>query len=82
MKKAWDQYSLLVHTFLFKGSTYIGKEVALNKDQEGEALPVQWWSVDMTGEAENASFVRSNGYFASRAKLPHIKGQSHIFLRC
>ena len=62
--------------FLFKGGMYIGRKVAQNRDHEGEALPVQWWSADMNGKVENASFVRSNGYFASKAELPHIKGQS------
>lgn len=64
VEKAWGQYSLLMHIFLFKGVTYFGKEMVLNKEQEGEALPIKLWSVDMTGEAENASFVRFDRHFA------------------
>ena len=82
LEKAKDQYSLLVHMFLFKGGVYIGRKVARSRDHEGEALPVQWWSADMTAKAENASSIRANGYFASRAELPYIKGQSQNFLRC
>ena len=43
VEKTIGHYSLLMHMFLFKE-----KEMVLNKQHEGEALPVQLWSADMT----------------------------------
>ena len=62
-----------MHMFLFKGSTYFGREMFLNKEQEGEEMPVQLWSADMTGEAEDASFVRFDRYFASKLRCLYLK---------
>ena len=42
--------------------------MVLNREQEGEALQVQLWSANMTGEVENASFVRFDKYFASKLR--------------
>ena len=42
--------------------------MVLNREQEGEVLPVQLWSADMTWEAENASFVRFDRHFASKLR--------------
>ena len=36
----FGHYSLLTHMFLFKGVTYFGKEMNLNREHEGEALLV------------------------------------------
>ena len=40
MEKKIGHYSLLMHMFLFKGVAYFGKEMKLNREQDGEALPV------------------------------------------
>ena len=48
VENTFGHYSLLMHMFLFKGVTYFGKEMDLNREQDVEALPVQLWSVDMT----------------------------------
>ena len=40
MENTFGHYSLLMHMFLFKGATYFGKEMILNRECEGEALPV------------------------------------------
>ena len=37
--------------------------------RDGEKNPVQLWSVDMTGEARNANFVRFYRHFASRLRF-------------
>ena len=64
----FGHYSLLMHMFLFKVVTYFGKEMELKKERDGEALPVQLWSADMTWDVENASFVRFDRYFASKLR--------------
>ena len=51
VQKAFGHYSLLMHMFLFKGVTYFGKEMVLNREHEGEALPIQLWSENMTWDA-------------------------------
>ena len=38
----------------------------LETTKDGERNPVQLWSVDMTSEAKDASFVRFDRYFASK----------------
>ena len=48
VEKTFAQYSLLMHMLLFKGVTYFGTKMELNRGQDGVALPVQLWSVDMT----------------------------------
>ena len=50
----------------------------LNKEQEGEALPIQLWSADMTGEAKNASFVRFDKYFASKLRCLILRDNTRI----
>lgn len=42
--------------------------MVLNREQEGEDLLGQLWSVDMNSDAKNASFVRFDRYFASRLR--------------
>ena len=68
VEKTFGHYSLLMHMFLFKGMTYFGTEMELNREENGEALPVQLWSADMTWDADNASFVRFDRYFASKLR--------------
>lgn len=68
VEKNFGYYSLLMHMFLFKGVTYFGKEIDLNREQDGEELLVQLWSVDMTWDANNASFVRFDRYFTSKLR--------------
>ena len=48
VEKTFGHYYLLMHMFLFKGVTYFGKEMELNREQDGIELPVQLWSADMT----------------------------------
>ena len=48
MEKTFGHYSMLMHMFLFKGVTYFGKEMKLNREKDGIALPVQLWTVNMT----------------------------------
>lgn len=40
VEKTFGHYSLLMHMFLFKGATYFGKEMELNREENGEPLPV------------------------------------------
>ena len=40
VEKIFGHYSLLMHMFLFKGLTYFEKEMVLNREHEGEALPI------------------------------------------
>lgn len=65
IEKTFGHYSLLIHVFLFKGATYFDKEMDLNREHEGEALPIQLQSADMTWDAKNASFIKFDMYFAS-----------------
>lgn len=62
-------YSLLMHICIFKGVTFFSKGMELELTKDGEKLQVQLWSVDMTWEARNASYVRFDRYFASRLRL-------------
>ena len=68
LDKTFGHYSLLMHMFLFKGVTYFGTEMELNREENGESLPIQLWSADMTWDADNASYVRFDRYFASRLR--------------
>ena len=52
--------------------------MALNREQEGEALLVQLWSADMTGEVENASFVRFDRNFASKLRCLILRDNPKI----
>ena len=40
VENIFGHYSLLMHMFLFKGVTYFEKEMVLNREHEGEALPI------------------------------------------
>lgn len=62
--------------FLYKGVTFFGKEMVLNREYKGEALPMQFWSANMTWDAEEASFVRL--YFASRLRSLLLKDNPRI----
>lgn len=70
VENTFGHYSILMHMLIFNGVTYFGKEMVLNREQEGQTLLVQLWSANMTGEAKNASFVRFDRYFSS--KLDHM----------
>ena len=52
--------------------------MVLNREQEGEALLVQLWSANMTGEAKNASFVRFDRYFASKLRCLLLRNNSRV----
>ena len=43
--------------------------MVLETTKDGEKNPVQLWSVDMTSEAIDASYVRFDRYFASKLKF-------------
>ena len=68
LNRTFGHYSLLMHMFLFKGVAYFNDEMELNREENGEILPVQLWSADMTWDANNASFVRFDRYFASKLR--------------
>ena len=68
LNRIFGHYSLLMHMFLFKGVTYFGDEMELNREENGEILPVQLWSADMTWDANKASFVRFDRNFASKLR--------------
>ena len=40
VEKTFGHYSLVMHMFLFKSVTYFRKEMDLNRECEGETLPV------------------------------------------
>ena len=42
---------------LFKGVSIFPKDMKLERERDGEKLPVQLWSADMTWKVTNASFV-------------------------
>jgi hypothetical protein len=77
-EKAFGHYSLLMHMFLFKGVTYFEKEMVLNEEHEGEALPVQLWSVDMTWDVEKTGLLRFDRYFASRLRCLILRDNPRI----
>jgi hypothetical protein len=58
-----------MHIFLYKGVTFFSKGMELELTRDSEKLLVQLWSVDMTWEARNASYVRFDRYFASRLRF-------------
>ena len=58
-----------MHICLFKGVTFFSKGMELELTKDGEKNLVQLWSVDMSWEAKDASFVRVDRYFASRIRL-------------
>ena len=60
---------MLMHMFLFKGVTYFEKEMQLTREHEGEPLPIQLWSADMSWDASEANFVRFDRYFASKLRI-------------
>ncbi len=68
VEKNFGHYFLLMHMFLFKGVTYFGNEMELNREENGEKLPIQLWSVGMTWDASNASFVRFDRYFVAKLR--------------
>ena len=57
---------MLMYICLYKGVTFFSKEMKLELERDGEKLPVQLWSADMTWEVTDAIFVRFDRYFASR----------------
>ena len=69
VNKPFFWHSLLMHVCLFKGVTFFSKGMELELTRDGEKLLVQLWSVDMTWEARDASFMIFDKYFASRLKL-------------
>lgn len=69
VKRPFCWCSLLMHICLYKGVTFFSKGMELELTKYGEKLPVQLWSVDMTWEARNASYVRFDKYFASKLRL-------------
>ena len=78
VENIFGHYSLLMYMFLFKGVTYFGKEMQLNREQDGEALLVQLWSADMTWEAKKASFVRFDRYFSSKLRCLLLRDNPRI----
>lgn len=58
-----------MYVCLHKGFNFFSKGMELEITRDGERNPVQLWSVDMTSEAKDASFVRFDRYFASRLRL-------------
>ena len=58
-----------MHVCLFKGVIYYSEGMELEVTKDGERNLVQLWSVDMTSEARDASFMRFDRYIASRLKL-------------
>lgn len=50
----------------------------LNKEENGETLPVQLWSADMTWDANKASFVRFDRYFASKLRCLFLSDNPRI----
>ena len=52
-----------------KGFSTFSKEMKLEFEKDGEKLPVQLWSDDMTWEVNDASFMRFERYFASKLMI-------------
>ena len=78
VKKPFCWYSLLMHVCLFKGFIYFSKGMEVEVTKDGERNPIQLWSVDMTWEARNASYVRFDRYFASSLRFLLREGNPRI----
>jgi hypothetical protein len=55
--------------YLYKGVTFFSKVMNLELERDGEKLPIQLWSTDMTWEARDASYVRFDRKIAPRLRL-------------
>lgn len=62
-------YSFLMYMCLYKGVSIFAKDMKLELEKDGEKLLVQLWSVDMTWEVTDASFIHLNMYFSSKMRI-------------
>lgn len=80
-------YSLLIHMFLYKEEIFFGKDVKLNKKEDGIDLPVQCWTQILEKDDQKFDYVVFQNAFASKLSrfLIHdparIPKEIHDFLR-
>lgn len=67
--RPFGRYSMLMHMFLFKGVEYFGKDMDLPRERDGEDMPVQLWSADMSWDREDASYLKFDRCFASKLRI-------------
>lgn len=65
----FGSYSLLMHMLLFKGAHYFAKEMDLVKEKDGEEMLVQLWSIILSWDKEDASYLKFLRCFASRLRI-------------
>lgn len=58
------KYSLLMHMFLFKGVDYFAKGIDLLRVKDGENMPVQLCSTDLSWDREDSSYLKFDRCFA------------------
>ena len=80
-------YSLLMHMFLYENVGFFSEKMELRQEVNGERLPVQAWSADMSYNKRDASYVQFDNCFASRLRarlmvnMPRIPEDLHDFLQ-
>lgn len=62
-------YSLLMHMFLFKRVEYFANDMDLLREKDGEDMPVQLWSTNLSWDREDASYLKFDRFFASRLRI-------------
>lgn len=58
-----------MHMFLFKGAYYFTKEMDLVKVKDKEEMHVQLWSIVLSQDREDASFLKFDRCFASKIRI-------------
>lgn len=62
-------YSLLMHMFLFKGVEFFPNEMDLLKEKDGEEMPIQLWSIILSWDREDTSYLKLDRFFTSRLRI-------------
>lgn len=80
-------YSILMYMYLYKNADFFAKEMELGRAVDGENMLVQVWSMDISWDRKDASYVRFDNCFLSRLKAwlvvnpPRIPVELHVFFR-
>lgn len=61
-------YSLLMHLFLFKGGDYFASGMDIVKEKDGEKILVQLWSIVLSWDREDASYLKFDKCFVSKIR--------------
>ena len=69
---------MLMYICLYKRVTFFSKENKLELERDGEKIPMQLWSADMTWEVTNARFFIFDRYFASKLRMLLVRDSPRI----